>query len=81
MERDLAVLAERLSAAEAAVHHAQRSDVIVRELDRLAEHLIGQGGPETQDLKIRIQRLIVVIAANRSGVAIYLRTYCQVPDG
>lgn len=81
MERDLAVLAQRLSAAETAVHHARRQDVIVRELDRLAEHLIGQVGPESQDLKVRIQRLIAVIAANRTGVTIYLRAYCQIAGG
>lgn len=80
VEQDLALLARRLSAAEAAVHDAQRHDVIIRELDRLAEHLIGQAGPETQHLKIRIQRLIAVIAQNRTGVTVYLRVYCHVSE-
>jgi hypothetical protein len=75
---DLVTLGERLSVAEAAARDAQRHALVVRELDRLAEYLIGQSAPEAQDLKVRIQRLIAVIARDRSGVTVYLQVYCHV---
>ena len=75
---DLVRLDERLTVAEAAASHTRGHVLVIRELDRLAEHLIGQSAPEVQDLKVRIQRLITVIARDRSGVTVYLRVYCHV---
>lgn len=75
---DLVKIGERLSVAETAARNAQRHDILVRELDRLAEYLIGQSAPEAQDLKVRIQRLIAVIARDRTGVTVYLQIYCHV---
>ena len=78
---DLVRLGERLSVAEAAAQDARRHARVVRELDRLAEYLIGENAPEAQDLKVRIQRLITVIARDRTGVTVYLQVYCHVSHG
>ena len=64
--------------AEAAAGSERHRPAIVRELDRLAEHLIGESAPEAQQLKVRIQQLIAVIAQDRAGVTIYLQVYCHV---
>ena len=48
------------------------------ELDRLAEHLIGETAPELQHYKQRIQVLISRVAPHRREVEIYIQTYCRV---
>ena len=78
MDLDLTTLDARLSMAEAAAGVERHRPAVIRELDRLAEHLIGESAPQAQQLKVRIQQLIAVVAQDRSGVTIYVQAYCHV---
>lgn len=74
---DLIRLTERVvlveSASRNAVHHA----TVLHELDRLAEHLVGQSAPEVRGLKKRIQELITQVAPERRDVTLYVEFYCR----
>ncbi len=75
---DLAALNNRISAVEAAVQHAAASHLaVMHELDRLAEHLVGENSPELQSAKTRIQQLITQVAPERHDVPIYAEIYCH----
>jgi hypothetical protein len=49
----------------------------MHELDRLAEHLVGENAPELQSAKTRIQQLIAQVAPERHSVPTYVETYCH----
>ena len=74
-------LQRRFEAVESAVatnHASQRK--LSYELDRLAEHLIGETAPELQQYKHRIQVLAVRIDPTKhtpADVEIYIETYCR----
>jgi hypothetical protein len=75
---DLAALNTRIAAVEAAAQHAAVKHVVVmHELDRLAEHLVGESSPELQGAKQRIQTLIEHVAPERSDVHAYVEIYCH----
>lgn len=78
---DLIEVQRRVEAVEAAaatnrVGEKRLSD----ELDRLAEHLIGENAPELQPYKQRIQALAVRVhpaTHAAADVQVYLETYCH----
>ena len=75
---DLAALNNRIAAVEAAAQHAAASHLVVmHELDRLAEHLVGENSPELQSAKTRIQQLIAQVAPERHEVPVYVESYCH----
>jgi len=75
---DLAALNNRISAVEAAFQHAAASHLtVMHELDRLAEHLVGENSPELQSAKTRIQQLITQVAPDLLDVPIYTEIYCH----
>jgi hypothetical protein len=69
----LRVAAVEAAAGDGAVQHAR----VVHELDRLAEHLVGQTAAEAQDIKGQIQNLIIRVAPERHDVVLYLDIYCN----
>lgn len=78
---DIGELQRRVEAVEAAVAANRASEKrLSDELDRLAEHLIGESAPELHQYKQRIQTLAVRIDPRThaaSEVEIYLDTYCR----
>jgi len=75
---DPAALNERITAVEAAVQRASVSHLaVMHELDRLAEHLVGESSPELQGAKQRIQQLIARVAPERHDVPTYVEAYCH----
>ncbi len=74
---DLAALNKRIAAVEAAQHAAASHLAVMHELDRLAEHLVGDSSPELQGPKQRIQQLIAQVAPERHDVPRYVETYCH----
>jgi len=75
---DLAALNNRIAAVEAASQHAAVNHLVVmHELDRLAEHLVGDSSPELQGAKNRIQQLIAQVAPERHDVTMYVEIYCH----
>ena len=80
---DLEALQARVSAVEAASHDlASRQVAVVHELDRLAEHLVGESAAELQGLKLRIQDLIARVVPERQEVVVsYVEVYCHVTRG
>ncbi len=76
---DVQELQRRVEAVEAAVAANRASEKkLSEELDRLAEHLIGETAPELQRYKQRIQVLVARVAPHRQEVEIYIETYCRV---
>jgi hypothetical protein len=76
---DISELQRRLDAVEAAVQANRATErKLAEELDRLAEHLIGETAPELQRYKQRIQVLVTRVAPQRQEVELYIETYCQV---
>jgi hypothetical protein len=76
---NLTELQSRVAAVEAAVQANRASERrLADELDRLAEHLIGETGPELQHVKQRIQILVSQLAPQRQEVEVYIETYCRV---
>jgi len=75
---DLAGVSARLDAIEARTHAATvPKPAVVHELDRLAEHLVGENSPEVPIVKAHIQALINKVAPERASVtAIYVEIYC-----
>ena len=75
---DLTALNDRIAAVEAAAHQAAVNHLaVVHELDRLAEHLVGDNSPELQNAKTRIQQLITQVAPERRDVPMYVSVYCH----
>lgn len=78
---DLVEVRRRLETVEAAAAANRGSGKrLADELDRLAEHLIGENGPELQLYKQRIQALAVRVdpaTHAAADVQVYLETYCH----
>ena len=78
---DMIELERRVDAVEAAVAANRVTEKKLSvELDRLAEHLIGENAPELQQNKHRIQALAVRIDPDThtaAEVEIYIETYCR----
>jgi hypothetical protein len=75
---DPIALNERVAAVEAAAHNSSvQHRVVIKELDRLAEHLVGENAPELQDAKTKIQTLIAQVAPERHDVTVYVQIYCH----
>lgn len=78
---DIGEVQRRVGAVEAAVAANRASGKrLSDELDRLAEHLIGENAPELQQYKHRIQALAVRIDPATHAVAeveTYIETYCR----
>ncbi|WP_041369029.1 hypothetical protein [Nakamurella multipartita] len=78
---DVSELQRRVDAVEAAMAANRASErKLALELDRLAEHLIGENAPELQQYKHRIQALAVRIDPDThtaAEVEIYIETYCR----
>ena len=78
---DMIELQRRVDAVEAAVAANRVTEKKLSvELDRLAEHLIGENAPELQQYKHRIQALAVRIDPffnDTAAVEIYTETYCR----
>ena len=69
---------EQVAAVEAAYRHSPvKHSAMVHELDRLAEHLVGQTAPEAQTMKHRVQDLITEVAPERHEVQVYTDAYCH----
>jgi len=72
-------LNQRVAAVEAALNRsAAQQAALKHELDRLAEHLVGENAPELQAAKAKIQTLITQVAPERQDVVVYLQVYCHV---
>ena len=75
---DITELQRRVEAVEAAAAASRASErTLAYELDRLAEHLIGETAPELQRYKERIQVLVARVDPQRHQVDVYLDTYCR----
>lgn len=78
---DIVELQRRVDAVEAAVAANRAAErKLAEELDRLAEHLIGESAPELQGYKQRIQTLIIRVDPHRHApaeVELYIETYCR----
>ncbi len=75
---ELSVLQQQIAAVEAAARGTTvKPAVVVHELDRLAEHLVGETAPEAQGIKKRVQRLITQVAPDRGDAATYVDAYCN----
>ncbi len=78
---DISELQRRVDAVEsAAAAHRVSERRLSDELNRLAEHLIGENAPELQQYKQRIQALAVRVdpsAHAADDVQVYLETYCH----
>jgi len=75
---DLSTVSARLDAIEARSHSASvPKPAVMHELDRLAEHLVGENAPEVPVMKAHIQALIKQLAPERASVtAMYVEIYC-----
>jgi len=80
---DLAKVQQRVQVVEAALAHgtgpaAERQKVLcIHELDRLAESLVGDQAAEAQEVKSRIQQLLIRAAPPRPDAMVYLEVYCH----
>lgn len=62
---------------QAARHHDVTRTVAVHELDRLAEHLVGEDNAQAQHVKLHVQQLITELAPERHDVELYCHRYCN----
>ncbi len=62
---------------QAARHHDVAPTDAVHELDRLAEHLVGENNVEDQHVKLHVQQLITELAPERHDVEPYADRYCN----
>jgi hypothetical protein len=75
---DLVALERRVAAVEAAARSsAAQQRAVIHELDRLAEHLVGESAPELQGVKAHVQELISQVAPERHDVVVYAEVYCH----
>ena len=72
----LAQLHHQLTVVETVASDARRRPSVIRELDRLAEYLVGHTTPEAQGIKRRVQELIILVVPDRQHVTIYIEIYC-----
>jgi len=50
---------------------------VVHELDRMAEHLVGETAPEAQRVKLHVQQLLTQLAPERPDATLYAQRYCN----
>lgn len=75
---DLVAVNQRVATVEAAARDSSaKQRAAIHELDRLAEHLVGESAPEVQGVKERIQLLITKLAPERHDVFVYVQIYCH----
>jgi hypothetical protein len=67
-----------VSTVESAARH-QKVDPAraLHELDRLAEHLVGETNADVQHVKLHVQQLISEFAPERHDVQLYSERYCS----
>ena len=65
------------SVEQAARHHQVAPAAAIHELDRLAEHLVGETNADAQHVKVHVQRLITELAPERHDVQLYADRYCN----
>jgi len=79
---DLAAMQQRIGVVEAALSRNGGSGndrqklLAIHELDRLAESLVGEQATEAQEVKIRIQQLLIK-ASPRPDAMAYVEVYCH----
>lgn len=79
---DLVALQQRVAAVEAAARTSTvQQSAVIHELDRLAEHLVGENAAEMQSVKAHVQELITQVAPERHDVLGYAEAYCHVTRG
>jgi hypothetical protein len=82
MIMDMAALQQRVEVVEAALARNSGSGndrqklLAIHELDRLAESLIGEQATEAQEVKNRIQQLLIT-ASPRPDAMAYVEVYCH----
>lgn len=80
---DLTKVQRRVQVVEAALANgtgpaAERHKLLcIHELDRLAESLVGDQDAGAQEVKSRIQQLLIRSAPSRPDATVYLDTYCH----
>ncbi len=80
---DMAAMQQRVGIVEAALAHnggpaAERQKVLcIHELDRLAESLVGEPAAEAQEVKNRIQQLLIQADPARQDALTYVELYCH----
>lgn len=74
---DLDAVQEQLAVLAAVTPEASRGERVLRELDRLAELLVGQTEHGVPAIKLRIQELIVMVGRKQTAVAMYIEVYCR----
>ncbi len=62
---------------DAARHQKLAPTVALHELDRLAEHLVGETNADAQHVKLHVQQLISEFAPERHDVQLYSERYCS----
>lgn len=83
---DVAAMQQRVGMVEAALARnggpgADRHKLMcIHELDRLAESLVGEPATEAQDIKNRIQQLLMT-ASPRPDAMNYVEVYCHTSHG
>ncbi len=62
---------------DAARHQKVAPTAAVHELDRVAEHLVGETDADAQHAKLHVQQLITELAPERHDVRLYAEKYCS----
>ena len=67
-----------MTTVEAAAREPQTEpSAVVHELDRMAEHLVGETAPDAQQVKMHVQQLLTQLAPERHDVRLYSEKYCN----
>ena len=80
---DLVTVQQRVGIIEAALTHGtvsadERTRLLrIHELDRLAESLVGDQATEAQEVKNRIQQLLIRADPPGPDAMVYLEVYCH----
>jgi len=80
---DVSILQQRVGLVETVLSRSvgpaadRRRVQCVHELDRLAERLVGEPAAEAQEVKNRIQLLLIQVAPQRTDAMVYIEVYCQ----
>ncbi len=61
---------------DATRHRGVAPAAALHELDRLAEHLVGETNADAQHVKSHVQQLITELAPERHDVQLYAQRYC-----
>jgi hypothetical protein len=67
-----------MTTVEAAAREQRVAEsAVVHELDRMAEHLVGETAPEAQQVKMHVQQLLTQLAPERQHLTLYAERYCS----